>query len=114
MLEGLDELARSVFNFGVRDYTQCEMMSQRDREALAEHIRTVIEMFEPRLRDVVVTTRTPKEAEAANPRDDRIFKTTIYFQISAKLVGHGPNDGLEARFNNRFEWASGTHEIVAL
>ena len=107
LIEGYEELTHSVFNFGLRDYTQVEMMNQQHRDAFARHIGEVIGRFEPRLTDIVITARSPEDVELSSR--GRAGKTSLYFHIAARLLG--PDGDSEAQFENRFEWASGKHEL---
>lgn len=52
--EECTELARSVFTYGLPDITSMSRDSRESFERLARLIQTAIQVFEPRLRDVMV------------------------------------------------------------
>ncbi len=52
--EGLREVERSVYNYGVRDVSSLSLRSPKDQEYLAKSLRTAIANFEPRLLSVKV------------------------------------------------------------
>jgi type VI secretion system protein ImpF len=55
--EGSDQLARSVFTFGLPDITSMSKDSRESFEKLARMIQSAIDVFEPRLTDVTVQLR---------------------------------------------------------
>jgi type VI secretion system protein ImpF len=52
--ESLQEVGRSVYNYGVHDTTSLYLLSSKDQEFLAKSIKTAINLFEPRLQAVKV------------------------------------------------------------
>ena len=71
----MPDLRKSLFNFGLPDFSTYSLNSPNDRVQLTQHIEDTIELFEPRLRDVRVTVL---ESEAG---DTRILR----FKIEALL-----------------------------
>ena len=71
----MPDLRRSLFNFGLPDFSTYSLNSPSDRVELTQHLEDTIELFEPRLRDVKVTVL---ESEAG---DTRILR----FKIEALL-----------------------------
>ena len=71
----MPDLRKSLFNFGLPDFSTYSLNSPNDRVQLTQHIEDTIELFEPRLRDVKVTVL---ESEAG---DTRILR----FKIEALL-----------------------------
>jgi type VI secretion system protein ImpF len=69
-------LQRSLFNYGLPDFSTYSLNSPGDRAQLTSHIEDTIEIFEPRLRDVKVTVL---QSEGG---DTRILR----FKIEALLV----------------------------
>lgn len=69
-------LQRSLFNYGLPDFSAYSLNSPGDRAQLTNHIEDTIEIFEPRLRDVKVTVL---ESEAGDTR-------VLRFKIEALLV----------------------------
>jgi type VI secretion system protein ImpF len=55
--EDSDQLARSVFTFGLPDITSMSKDSRESFEKLARMIQSAIDVFEPRLTDVTVELR---------------------------------------------------------
>ncbi|MBX9603057.1 MAG: type VI secretion system baseplate subunit TssE [Bryobacteraceae bacterium] len=52
--EEYPELSRSLFNYGLPDFTTLSVSSSRDRAKLLKEVEAVVAIFEPRLRDVNV------------------------------------------------------------
>lgn len=69
-------LQRSLFNYGLPDFSTYSLNSPNDRTQLTNHIEDTIEIFEPRLRDVRVTVL---QSEAGDTR-------VLRFKIEALLV----------------------------
>lgn len=72
----MPELRRSLFNYGLPDFSTYSLNSSVDRTELTSHIEDTIEQFEPRLREVRVVVL---ESESG---DTRILR----FKIEALLV----------------------------
>jgi len=70
--EAFCETAQSVLTYGLPEFTAVEIRSREQREQLRQAVETIIERFEPRLRNVRV---------ALQPRDtqfDRTLRMTIH------------------------------------
>jgi type VI secretion system protein ImpF len=53
--EGLTELRRSVYNYGLPDITSLNLSSPEGRAALVRSIETALHLFEPRLANIRVS-----------------------------------------------------------
>ena len=71
----LDELEKSLVNYGIPDFTGSNMAAVKDREELCRVIQGVIRRFEPRFKSVTVQLLTNAE-----PLD-----RTLRFRIDAML-----------------------------
>jgi type VI secretion system protein ImpF len=69
--------ARSVLTLGLLDITALSMASDRDRARIAANIRDALTRQDPRLREVDVSVREDKSAQAR-----------LSFSIRAKLMLH--------------------------
>jgi type VI secretion system protein ImpF len=72
----MPDLRKSLFNYGLPDFSTYSLNSPNDRAELTEHIEDTIALFEPRLRDVKVTVLDSETG------DTRILR----FKIEALLV----------------------------
>jgi type VI secretion system protein ImpF len=98
MADGYVECHKSVLAYGLPDLATVEAITGKQREAIGGRIRSIIEVFEPRLRDVVVKYE-PGENQAAR---------SIKFRIDARLcVDPAP----EVAFDTVLELASGQYAI---
>ena len=70
----LKELQRSVFVFGIPDFTSANVSSLNDQIRIRRIVLAAIEAFEPNLRDVAVTVERGRE-----------FERSLHFRISANL-----------------------------
>jgi type VI secretion system protein ImpF len=71
----LKELKQSLVNYGLPDFTGVNLGSTKDREDFCKVIASIINLFEPRLKNVSVTPIT-----ASEPLD-----RTFHFRIDALL-----------------------------
>jgi type VI secretion system protein ImpF len=69
-------LQKSLFNYGLPDFSAYSLTSSTDRSRVTDHIEDTIAQFEPRLRDVRVALIAPESG------DTRILR----FKIEALLV----------------------------
>jgi len=69
-------LQKSLFNYGLPDFSAYSLTSSNDRNRVTDHIEDTIALFEPRLRDVRVALIAPESG------DTRILR----FKIEALLV----------------------------
>ena len=60
--DGMDELPRSVVNYGVPDFAGANLAKSADLAALRREVEDAIRHFEPRLRDVKVELVDPGES----------------------------------------------------
>lgn len=85
LFEGLDDVSKSIANFGLKDLTLFAQKSDDDREKIYHHIEQTIEQFEPRLQHVKVTPRGYEEVEKEEKANFK--RGSIYLRIEAKLRG---------------------------
>jgi type VI secretion system protein ImpF len=74
--ESLQEVNRSVYVFGLQDFSSYTMGSQSDRAKLIRHLVAAVRLFEPRLANVQIT---PVETEGVGLQELR-------FRIEAMLM----------------------------
>lgn len=72
--ENLEETTRSLFVFGLPDFTGVAAKSPTEQKRLLKEIETAVKLFEPRLIDLRVTLEPPTAVE-------RVLK----FRIEARL-----------------------------
>ena len=99
MPEQYTEVCNSIVAYGLPDVLSIESVSHIHRTAIARAIKTVIERFEPRLRDVQV--------EILNPQDD-LVKQSVRFRIDARLAVDPAPD---VAFDTILEMASGHYQV---
>src|SRR5208283_3179807 len=73
--DSLAETSRSLYNYGLPDFSALSLHSPRDRGQLLVQLERAVAVFEPRLRDVRVSM---VEAPGSNSR-------TVHFQIEGLL-----------------------------
>src|SRR5260370_35720674 len=56
--ESMVELTRSLYNYGLPDFSSYSLNSPQDRNRLVRALETPIGIFQPRLGDVKITTRS--------------------------------------------------------
>lgn len=93
-----DELDNSLMNFGLPDFTAAGLDLGRDSDTLLEAVRMAIDLFEPRLRDVVV-----------EPSEDTSRDRTLRFRIRGTLR-IDPDDH-PVQFDSTLESATGQFDI---
>jgi type VI secretion system protein ImpF len=102
------EIQKSVANYGLRDMTHKDGSDSDVRSGYANHIKEVIEAFEPRLSEVEVDARTPEEVQSQDPSLFRL--SAAFFRIRVTLnVDPTPIDGVT--FDTVLELASGQHQV---
>lgn len=95
---GMTELRRSVYSFGLPDFTNYSMRTADDRHRLGRMMEQAISNFEPRLTNVIVTVHDPATAA-------RI----LHFHIEALLrVDPAPE---RVFFDARLELSSSQYRI---
>jgi type VI secretion system protein ImpF len=101
MPEHYTEVCNSIMSYGLPDVLSIESVSQLHRTAIARAIKTVIERFEPRLRDVQVVI--------LNPQDD-LVKQSVRFRVDARMAVDPAPD---VAFDTILEMASGHYQVTA-
>jgi len=104
--EGLEYVSRSVANYGMADFSHLDFLSPKRLQVLLDHVKEVIETYEPRLRDVQVVGHSTDEVERIARRDFQ--HNAVYFQIRARLHG---DPAPEVSFETILEVAKGTHTV---
>jgi type VI secretion system protein ImpF len=104
---GLEEVPRSIVNFGLRDLAYFDTLTADVRAEFARHIEQVITTYEPRLRDIHVTVRDPAEVAEAKKQDFK--RTALYFHIEARL---NLDPAPEVMFETVLELTKGTHQVT--
>lgn len=102
----LPDAARTVANYGLMDFSHLEIQSRHDRQQILDHIKKLIETYEPRLHDVEVQERQSDEVEKIAKSD--YHKGALFFQIKARLAG---NPGPEVSFETILELSKGSHTV---
>ena len=69
------ELNKSLYLYGLRDFTSLNPKSTSLRLQLSQEIKNKIQQFEPRLKNVIVTIEAPAEGER-----------TVRFKIAGLLI----------------------------
>lgn len=106
--EGLPLVGRSIANFGLRDMTHKDGNAVAVRQELSEHILSVIETFEPRLKNVQVIPRSVDEVKSEQGSGFRLG--AVYFRIVATLnVDPTPIEGVV--FDTMLELSTGHHNV---
>src|SRR5262249_25855755 len=105
-IDHLPEVQRSIVGYGLPDYVSADAATARQREKIGQLITELIEAFEPRLYDVVVTVRDP-ETVKQQKRDD-FQNTALYFHIQARLRMDPSPD---VAFDTILESTKGRHQV---
>jgi type VI secretion system protein ImpF len=104
---GLEEVPRSIANYGLRDLARPDALNDALRAELARHIEEVITAFEPRLRDVRVRVRNTDEVKQARKNDFK--QTALYFHIEGRLdLDPAP----AVAFETVLELTKGHHQVL--
>jgi len=104
---GLEEVPTSIANFGVRDLAYFDTLTPELRNEFAHHIEQVINIYEPRLKDVHVTVRDPAQVKEIQKSDFK--RTAMYFHIEARLA---LDPAPEVFFETMLELTKGHHEVM--
>ena len=70
-----DEVNRSVYVIGLRDFTSFSLADASERSRLLQHIQSVVRQFEPRLANVRISEQ-----------DDRLKTRSLRFRMEASLL----------------------------
>jgi type VI secretion system protein ImpF len=95
----LPELARSVYNFGLPDFTHVSLSNGDQREVLQEQIEQTIKFFEPRLQQVEVTLLPAATS----------YEQKLRFQIEALLMMDPAPEKIS--FDTVLSLASGEYQV---
>lgn len=93
-----EQIHKSIVAYGLPDLVTLEAITSKHRETIADRIQKIIELFEPRLRDIKVTY-VPGENKA---------ERSIKFKVDAKLF---VNPSPEVEFDTVLELSSGQYAI---
>lgn len=97
--EEFPELNRSLYNYGLPDFSSLSLNSPKDRNWLLRYLATTVETFEPRLRDVKVSLlETPSSTT-------RVLR----FQIEALLMMDPAPE--QVSFDTVLQLTSGEYQI---
>jgi type VI secretion system protein ImpF len=94
-----EELHRSILAYGLPDLTTFNAVTPEERRQIGTMIEKIIELFEPRLRDVRATVLTPGESR------DR----TIRFRVDARLC---LDPAPEVAFDTVLELSTGRYAVT--
>jgi type VI secretion system protein ImpF len=93
-----DELHRSILAYGLPDLTSLSAVTPEERRQIGRLIERIIELFEPRLRDV--------RATVLDPSDSR--ERTIRFRVDARLC---LEPAPEVAFDTILELSTGQYAV---
>jgi type VI secretion system protein ImpF len=96
----LREVNRSVYVYGLPDFTAYSMSSPEDQSRLIRHLQTAIKRFDPRLDKVRVV---PLDVEGANTR-------ILHFRIEALLLMDPAPEHIS--FDTTLQLTSGEYEVA--
>jgi len=97
--EAMEQLAQSLYNYGLPDFSTFSINSPRDQSQLMAELETAISIFEPRINDVTVSLLERPEGTS------RI----LHFQIEG-LLAMDPAPEMVS-FDTTLQLASGEYEI---
>lgn len=96
--DAYEQIHKSIVAYGLPDLVTMEAITSKHRETIAERIQKIIELFEPRLKDIRVTYV---------PGENKVERS-IKFKVDAKLsVDPSP----EVAFDTVLELSSGQYAI---
>ena len=95
----LAETSKSLFNYGLPDFSAMSLQSGRDRNKLLREVEAVVQMFEPRLRDVRVRMVEPPNTTTR----------AMSFQIEGMLVMDPAPE--QVSFDTVLQLTSGEYQI---
>src|SRR5271166_1837377 len=97
--ESLTEVNRSLYNYGLPDFSSYSLSSPKDRSKLLRALETTIALFEPRLAGVKVTA---VESPAAGSR-------VLRFQIEGLLLKDPAPE--QVSFDTVLQLANGEYQV---
>ena len=96
--ESMAELSRSVYNYGLPDFSSVSLNSPKDRDWLTLEVERTVALFEPRLLDVRVTLM-----------ESTGIDRTLHFQIEGLLdMDPAPE---QVSFDTVLQLSSGEYQI---
>lgn len=96
----MPELSKSLYNYGLPDFTRVSIHSPRDRHWLSREVENTISIFEPRLKDIRVNLVEVPKGE---------FTRTLHFQIEGMLQMDPAPEMIS--FDTVLQLASGEYQI---
>jgi len=97
--DSMVELSRSLYNYGLPDFSSMSLNSPKDRSRLLVELESTVALFEPRLKDVKVALM---ETPGVNTR-------TLHFQIEGMLMMDPAPE--QVSFDTVLQLASGEYQI---
>ena len=97
--ESLKEVNRSVYVYGLPDFTAFSLNSPKDQQKLVRHLQSTVKLFEPRLANVKIV---PLEGGPSNTR-------TLRFRIEGLLLMDPAPEHVS--FDTVLELTSGDYEV---
>jgi len=98
-VESLKEVNRSLYVYGLPDFTAYSLSSPKDQVKLVRHLQSTVKLFEPRLAQVRVASL---EDSAPAPR-------TLRFRIEGLLIMEPAPEHIS--FDTVLELANGEYEV---
>jgi len=95
----LPNLARSLYNYGLPDFSALSLNAPRDRSHLIAELQNALEAFEPRLRGVRISISQPPSQETR----------TVRFQIEAMLMMDPSPQQIS--FDTTLQLSSGEYQV---
>jgi type VI secretion system protein ImpF len=98
--DSMEDLSRSLYNYGLPDFSSASVNSPKDRDWVTLELETCVALYEPRLRDVRVTL-----LESPGEGNTRI----LHFQIEGMLqMDPAPE---QVSFDTVLQLSSGEYQI---
>lgn len=97
--EGLTELGKSVYVFGLPDFTSFSLNSASDKAKLIRQLQNTVRMFEPRVAKVKIVPIDPTEAQVR----------TLRFRIEGLLLMDPEPEHVS--FDTVLQLTSGQYEV---
>ncbi|HEX5432222.1 MAG TPA: type VI secretion system baseplate subunit TssE [Bryobacteraceae bacterium] len=98
--ESMAELSRSLYNYGLPDFSALSVDSPQDRSSLVVELENTVALFEPRLKDIRVSLVENPSASSTR---------TLHFQIEGMLdMDPSPE---QISFDTVLQLSSGEYQI---
>lgn len=98
--ESLPELAQSLYNYGLPDFSSLSIHSSRDRSQLAAQLERTLQIFEPRLKNVRVNFVETPQGERSR---------ILHFQIEGMLQMDPAPERIA--FDTTLQLSSGEYQV---